>query len=194
MPETEPYVLDLTDVIRLSDDELLRVCAANPDLRIEQNAAGQLEIMPPAGLGSSARGAGLLIALGIWNQESTDGIVLDSSAGFRLPNGALRSPDVSWLRREVWERFTPAEREKFIHVVPDFLVEIRSPTDGLSYARGKMAEWMENGCRLGWLIDPMERRVHVFRAGGRDEIVDFETELSGEDVLPGFTFDPRSLP
>lgn len=194
MWEPQPYVLDLTDVIRLSDEDLMKVCAANPDLRIEQNAAGQLEIMSPAGLSSSARGVELITALANWNRERDDGIVFDSSAGFRLPNGALRAPDAAWLRREKWERFTPEQREEFTRVVPDFLVEIRSRSDRLNYLHGKMKEWIENGCRLAWLVDPRERTVHIHRADGSVESVGFDVELSGEEVLPGFTFDPRTLP
>lgn len=194
MWEPEPYVLDLTDVIRLSDEDLMKVCAANPDLRIEQNAAGQLEIMSPAGASSSARGVKFITALEIWNRERDEGIVFDSSAGFRLPNGALRAPDAAWLRRNRWEQFTAKQREEFTHVVPDFLVEIRSRSDRLRYLRGKMAEWMENGCRLAWLVDPRKRAVHIYRTDGRVESVGFNVELSGEDILPGFTFDPRTLP
>jgi Uma2 family endonuclease len=194
MLEPEPYVLDLTDVIRLSDEDLMKICAANPDLRIEQNAAGQLEIMAPAGASSSARGVQLITALEIWNRDRNEGVVFDSSAGFRLPNGALRAPDAAWLRRDRWESFTPEQRESFTHVVPDFLVEIRSPSDRLRYLQGKMAEWMENGCRLAWLIDPRERKVHIYRAGGSTESVSFDVVLSGEDVLPGFSFDPGTLP
>jgi len=194
MWEPEPYVLDLSDVIRLSDEELLRICAANPDLQIEQNSAGQLEIMSPAGPSSSARAAQLVLALGRWNEEREAGVVFDGTAGFRLPNGALRAADVAWLDRDAWQRLTPEQREKFAHVVPDFLVEIRSPSDRLAHVRGKMDEWMENGCRLAWLVDPAEQQIHVYRHGHAVETVDFHTTLTGYDILPGFTFDPRTLP
>jgi Uma2 family endonuclease len=193
MWEPEPYVLDLSDVIRLSDEELLRICAANPDLQIEQNAAGQLEIMSPAGPSSSARAAQLVLALGRWNEERQAGVVFDGTAGFRLPNGALRAADVAWLDLDSWQRLTPEQREKFAHVVPDFLVEIRSPSDRLAHVRGKMEEWMENGCRLAWLVDPAEQHIHVYRRGHDVETVDFHTTLTGYDVLPGFTFDPQTL-
>jgi Uma2 family endonuclease len=194
MWEPEPYVLDLSDVIRLSNDDLLRICLANPDLQIEQNAAGQLEIMPPAGPSSSARAVKLVVALELWNEEHKDGIVFDGTAGFRLPNGALRAADAAWLNRDAWQRLMPEQQEKFAHVVPDFLVEIHSPGDRLAHARGKMEEWMENGCRLAWLIDPVEREIHVYRPGHDVETVDFHTMLTGHDILPGFTFDPRRLP
>ncbi len=194
MWEPEPYVLDLSDVIRLSDDDLLKICAANPDLRIEQNAAGQLEIMPPAGASSSARHADLVWALKDWNQRQKDGIVFDSSGGFRLPNGAMRAPDSAWIRLDRWSRLTKEQQEKFAPIVPDFLAEIRSPGDSISQLKLKMTEWMENGCRLGWLIDPFERVAYVFRANGSEMIESFDETLSGEDVLPEFTFDPRTFP
>ncbi|MEX2402238.1 MAG: Uma2 family endonuclease [Rhodothermales bacterium] len=194
MWEPEPYVLDLTEVIRLNDDDLLRISAANPDIQLEQNAAGQLEIMSPAGPSSSARAVVLTIALGTWNQQHGDGIVFDGTAGFRLPNGALRAADVAWLNRAAWERLTPDEREKFAHVVPDFLVEIRSPSDRLAHLHRKMDEWIENGCRLAWLIDPAEQHITIYRTGTDAETVDFHTTLTGEDVLPGFSFEPRTLP
>ncbi len=194
MWEPEPYVLDLSDVIRLSDEDLLKICAANPDLRIEQNAAGQLEIMPPAGASSSARHADIVGALKNWNAQRNEGIVFDSSGGFRLPNGAMRAPDAAWIHLDRWGALTKDQQEKFAPVVPDFLVEIRSPSDSMSQLQAKMAEWMENGCRLGWLIDPFEHVAIVYRADGSAATQSFDEPLSGEDVLPGFTFDPHSLP
>lgn len=193
MWEPEPYVLDLSDVIRLSDDDLTCIFAANPDLQIEQNAAGQLEIMSPAGPLSSARAVKVAAALEIWNETNGDGVVFDGTAGFRLPNGALRAPDVAWLNGDIWRRLSPAQREVFARVVPDFLVEIRSPSDRLPHLCGKMQEWIDNGCRLAWLIDPAGRQIHIYRPERDVEIVDFHTQLSGEDIVPGFTFDPGTL-
>lgn len=194
MWEPEPYVLDLSDVIRLSDDDLLKICAANPDLRIEQNAAGQLEIMPPAGASSSARDVELAGALRDWNKQLKEGMVFGSSGGFRLPNGAMRAPDAAWIRLDRWSRLAKEQQEKFAPIVPDFLAEIRSPTDRISQLKLKMAEWVENGCRLGWLIDPFERVAYVVRRDGSETSQSFDEALSGEDVLQGFTFDPRTLP
>lgn len=193
MWEPEPYVLDLSDVIRLSDDDLLRICAANPDLQIEQNAAGQLEIMSPAGLSSSAIAVKVLGAVSAWDESRGDGILFDGTGGFRLPNGALRAADVAWLLREKWEAVEPDQRDKFGRVVPDFVVEVRSPSDRLSHLTSKMTEWIENGCRLGWLIDPSEHQIHIYRPSTEPETVDFDRELSGENVLPGFTFNPKKL-
>ena len=194
MWEPEPCVLDLSDVIRLSDDDLLKICAANPDLRIEQNAFGQLEIMPPAGLSSSARESRVGSALSAWNDRTGSGIVFASSGGFRLPDGSMRAPDAAWLSIDKWDALSESQRERFAPVVPDFLVEIRSPTDTLAHLRAKMTQWMENGCRLAWLIDPFERVTTVYRAGGDERRRSFDEPLSGEDVLPGFSFDARVLP
>ena len=194
MWEPEPYVLDLSDVIRLSDEDLLKICAANPDLRIEQNAAGQLEIMPPAGASSGARDAQIARILGNWNERNKAGMVFGSSAGFRLPNGAMRAPDAAWVRLDRWSALSVDQQESFAPIVPDFLVEIRSPSDSIRQLDAKMQEWIENGCRLAWLIDPFERTAYVYRSDGSRTAQSFEQPLSGQDVLPGFTFDPHSLP
>lgn len=194
MWEPEPCVLDLSDVIRLNEHDLLKIGAANPDLRIEQNAVGRLEIMPPAGPSSSARCVRLITALENWNVRRGGGIVFESSAGFRLPNGALRAPGVSWLSEDKRDHLPPEQHARFWSVVPDFLVEIRSPSDSMAHLRAKMNEWIGNGCRLAWLIDPIEREVHIYRRRGDVETIAFESRLRGEDVLAGFTFDPQSLP
>jgi Uma2 family endonuclease len=194
MWEPESYVLDLSDVVRLSDDDLMKICAANPDLRIEQNAAGQLEIMPPAGASSSSRDIAVALALGNWNRETKAGVVFGSSAGFRLPNGAVRATDAAWVRHDRWSALTNDQQETFAPVVPDFLVEIRSPSDSISQLQAKMSEWMENGCRLAWLIDPFDHVAIVYRADGSTATQTFDHLLSGEEILPGFAFDPHSLP
>jgi Uma2 family endonuclease len=193
MWEPEPCVLDLSDVIQLSDDDLMRICAANPDLQIEQNAAGELEIMSPAGPPSSARAVKFVAALEIWNDQHGDGIVFEGTAGFRLPNGAVRAADAAWLSREKWDRLSPEQMKGYIRLVPEFLVEIRSANDRLAYQQRKMAEWIDNGCRLGWLVDPVAEQIHIYRPGEDVEIVGYDTSLSGENVLPGFTFDPKVL-
>lgn len=193
MWEPEPYVLDLSDVIRLSDEDLLKICAANPELRIEQNAAGQLEIMPPSGASSSARNVDVVGALRDWNRNRSEGVVFESSAGFRLPNGAMRAPDAAWVRLDRWSALSAHQQESFAPVVPDFLVEIRSQSDSIRQLDAKMQEWIENGCRLAWLIDPYERTAYVYRSDGSRTTQSFEQPLSGEDVLTAFTFDPHSL-
>ena len=193
MWDVEPYTLDLSDVIHLSDDDLLAICAANPDLRIERNAAGQLEIMSPSGSSSSACEATFVVALGTWNQAQDRGVVFPSSGGFRLPNGAVRAADAAWVRRDAWDALTRAQQDTFAPVVPEFVVEVRSPSDRLHALRKKMEEWVENGCRLAWLVDPIDEKAYVYRAGGDVDERDLDDVLSGEDVLPGFSFDLKSL-
>ena len=194
MWDVEPYTLDLSDVVRLSDDDLLKIASANPDLRIERNAAGQLEIMSPSGSTSSACEAEFVGALHVWNRQHGGGIVFTSSGGFKLPNGAVRAADAAWVRRSAWDVLSKKEQDKFAPVVPEFLVEVRSPSDRLSALHRKMDEWVENGCRLGWLIDPTSKEAYIFRPEKKVEKRDFEATLSGEDVLPGFFFDLKALP
>lgn len=194
MWDVEPYTLDLSDVIRLSDDDLLQICAANPDLRIERNAAGQLEIMSPSGSSSSACEAKFVAALELWNEKHGHGIVFTASGGFRLPNGAVRAADAAWVRRSDWDALTKEQQDKFAPVVPAFVVEVRSPSDRLPALRAKMVEWIQNGCRLAWLIDPIEGSSLIYRADGTVEECGMDSTLSGDDVLPGFSFDLKKLP
>lgn len=194
MWDVEPYVLDLSDVVRLTEDDLLKISAANPDLRIEQNAAGQLEIMSPSGFRSSAYEARIVSALGIWDDNHGGGVVSTGTGGFRLPNGAVRAPDVAWVRQQDWKALTRDQRDKFAPVVPAFVVEIRSPSDRLPALESKMREWIENGCKLAWLIDPIDSRATIYRADGSMEVRTMDSVLSGEDVLPGFSFDLKTLP
>ncbi len=193
MWEIEPYTLDLSDVIRLSDEDLLKICAANPDVRIERNAAGQLEIMSPSGAESSAYEVKFVSALDVWNDRNGDGIVFGASGGFRLPNGAVRAADAAWVRLAQWNALEKEEQRKYAPVIPEFVVEVRSPSDRLPALRQKMEEWIRNGCRLAWLIDPLERAATIYRADGTIDERRMDSVLSGEDVLPSFSFDQRTL-
>jgi Uma2 family endonuclease len=193
MWDVEPYTLDLSSVIMLSDDDLLKVCAANPDLRIERTAGGQLEIMSPSGSSSSACEAEFVGALHAWNEREGAGIVFTASGGFRLPNGAVRAADAAWVRLSDWKALTSEQQDKFAPVVPGLVVEVRSPSDRVGALRRKMEEWIRNGCRLAWLIDPIEQRATIFRSDGTVEEHGMEGLLSGEDVLPGFVFDLSRL-
>ena len=194
MWDVEPYTLDLSDVLRLSDDDLLKICAANPDLRIERNADGRLEIMSWSGFSSSAREAKFVAALDAWNEGDRLGVVVSASGGFRLPNGAVRAADAAWVRLSDLEALTQEERDKFAPVVPEFVVEVRSKSDRLPALRAKMEEWIRNGCRLAWLIDPVEQKATVYRADGSTEDRGMDDVLTGEGVLPGFSFDLKTLP
>ncbi|MDX1943403.1 MAG: Uma2 family endonuclease [Saprospiraceae bacterium] len=136
----------------------------------------------------------MLTRVEIWNKMTDLGYTFDSSTGFALPNGAKRSPDVSWIIKDRWEALTQAEKEDFAPLCPDFCIELRSKTDRLNNIKAKLEEYIENGCRLGWLVDPIEKQVFIYRQDGSTEILKgFNKKLSGEDVLPGFEFDLNIL-
>lgn len=181
-----PLVVQLRPVMSLSDDDFFELCQQNRDLRLELNAAGEVLIMPPTGGETGRRNLIIAGELHIWAKASQAGVAFDSSTGFKLPNGAIRSPDAAWIRRERWEAIAPVARERFIPVVPDFLVELRSPTDALAVLQAKMEEYIAAGVRLGWLIDPVEGRAHIYAGGHPVLSLDRPTELEGEPVLPGF--------
>jgi Uma2 family endonuclease len=173
-------------------DRLFRsLCFENPDLRLERTALGELVVMTPAGAGSGGRNARIIHQLMNWNEIYGSGIVFDSSAGFTLPNGAIRSPDASWISWSRWGSLTPDEKEGFAPICPDFVVELRSPTDRLRKLRETLREYLAQGARLGWLIDPRRKVVEVYR--GKVEVLVDPPTLSGEDVLPGFILDLKEI-
>lgn len=185
--ETFPFVLNPAGVLDLSEDELLRLCAANPDVVIERTSRGELVFMAPSGSESSSEDLALGAQLYHWNRETRLGKAFGSSGGFHLPNGAVRAPDAAWVAKARWERLSREERRKFAPLCPDFVAEVRSETDRLTHLQRKMEEWMANGCRLAWLVDPVEEKVYVYRPSQAPEVVEgFGGALSGEDVLPGF--------
>jgi Uma2 family endonuclease len=184
-----PLNVELGKAIARSDEELYDFCARNPELRIERTAEGDLIVMTPAGGESGHRTLEIAIALGLWARHDGTGIAFDSSAGFLLPNGALRAPDAAWLVRSKLEPLSAEERQGFLPVCPDFVVELRSPSDRLADLRAKMEECRQHGARLGWLIDPEARRVHVYRPGRPVEVLEDPTEVSGDPELPGFLLD-----
>jgi Uma2 family endonuclease len=170
-----------------------RLCAANRDLRLEREASGGLVIMPPAAADSGYRNMNISGQLWYWNQQTKAGVVFDSSAGFTLPNSAVRGPDASWMPRERWEVLPEAERRRFSHICPDFVVELASPSDEISKLRRKMGEYVAQGVRLGWLIDPRSGIVEIYRPGRPVEQLSKPATLSGEDVLPGFVLDLKGI-
>lgn len=182
----EPVTLRLTPAVRLSDDQLLELCRLNKELRIERTSEGDLEIMTPAGGRSSSRNARVVRQLGNWAEGDGRGVVFDSSAGFILPNGAMRAPDAAWVRRSRLAGLSPEEAEKFLPLCPDFVIELRSPTDRLSTQQDKLEEYLENGAELGFLIDPIDRVVYVYRPGRLPEVLEEPQAVSAEPVLPGF--------
>jgi Uma2 family endonuclease len=179
--------------LRVSDRAFWRLCRANRDLRLERRANGELIVMPPAAPDSSQRNASIGAQLWNWNQKTGLGMPFDSSVGFTLPNTAIRGPDASWMTRERWDALPQREREKFAHICPDFVAELRSTSDDMSKLRAKMAEYITQGVRLGWLIDPKSRTVEIYRPGRPVEVLEKPATLSGENVLPGFELNLKGI-
>ena len=186
------YTLNL-ESISLTDEQFFQLCQNNRDVKFERNANGDLVIMSPTGGETSNRNAGLTAQLWLWNNQTKLGKVFDSSGGFKLPNGADRSPDASWITIEKWNNLTNEQRQKFIPLSPDFVIELRSKSDSLKTIQDKMKEYIENGTRLGWLINPQSRQVEIYRPGKEVEILDDPKSLSGEEVLPGFVINLQDL-
>ena len=184
----EPISLAVTPSVRLrvSPAGFWRLCVANPDLRLERSASGEVIITPPAGSDSGRRNAALGGQLWLWNERTHLGVAFDSSAGFTLPNSAVRAPDATWMTRERWHALPEKDQKRFSHVVPNFVAELRSPSDELQDQRAKMIEYLEQGVRFGWLIDPETQTVEIYRPGRPIEVLQRPASLSGEDVLPGF--------
>ncbi|MDZ8082766.1 MAG: Uma2 family endonuclease [Nostoc sp. DcaGUA01] len=181
-------ILNLSPTIELTDEQFFQVCQNNRDLRLERTAEGELIIMPPTGWESGNRNSRLTQRLGNWTDADGTGLAFDSSTGFKLPNGANRSPDASWVSRQRLEALNP-DPDRFLPMAPDLVVELRSASDSLKTVQEKMREYINNGVRLGWLIDPQNQRVEIYRPGQDVEILQSPTSLSGEDVLPGFVLD-----
>ncbi|AUT00461.1 hypothetical protein CLI64_08695 [Nostoc sp. CENA543] len=185
--------LNVPPAVGLTDEQFYQLCIANDKWRIELTAQGELIIMPPTGGESGIRNSDLNLEIGLWNRQAKLGKVFDSSTEFRLANGAFRSPDVAWVKKERWEALTAEQRRRFPPLSPDFVIELRSETDSLKKLRAKMQEYRDNGVRLGWLIDPQTPLVEIYRPGLEVETLNFSIDqppqLSGEDVLPGFVLD-----
>lgn len=171
---------------QMSDDEFFDFCLRHEDLRLERSAKGELIIMPPTGGETGRSNFRLNVHFGNWALANGTGEGFDSSTIFKLPNGANRSPDVSWVRRERWEALTPEQRRKFPPLCPDFVIELRSDTDRLSMLQEKMKEYLDNGAQLGWLIDPLQHKVWVYRPNSEPVCLDNPASVSGEPELPGY--------
>lgn len=172
--------------IEMDDEQFFRLCQKHRDLQFERSATGELIIMSPTGGSTGKRNSRINFQLQLWNRRTGLGEVFDSSTGFILPNGATRSPDVAWVILERWNALSPEQQDGFITLCPDFVVELRSPSDRLSRIQGKMREYLDNGARLGWLIDPRRNIVEIYRRDREVEILASPETLSGEEVLPGF--------
>ena len=184
-----PIVLRLPSAWRLTDVLVEELCGLNSDLRLEINAEGELELMPPAFSITGYWNAGITADLGVWARIDSRGVAFGSSAGFTLPNRALRSPDASWILKSRLAELTADQKRGFARICPDFVIELRSESDRLVALQRKMEEYIANGARLGWLIDPRQRRVYVYRPQTPVETLDNPQSISGEPELSGFTLD-----
>jgi Uma2 family endonuclease len=179
--------------VRLTDEQFYRLCQDNPDLRFELTAQRELVIMSPTGSKTGWRNSRINQRLANWTEKSGSGVSFDSSTGFTLPNGAKRSPDAAWVRREVWEALTDEQQEEFAPICPDFVIELRSAKDSLEGLQEKMKEYLENGTQLGWLFDAKNKGVYVYRPNQSVECLETPSSISGEPVLSGFLFDPSEI-
>ncbi|MEZ2247929.1 Uma2 family endonuclease [Microcoleus sp.] len=181
--------ITIPQTFKVTHEQFQQIAAVNRDLRLERTATGELIIMAPTGSETGNRNLDIEGQLWLWNRQTKLGVAFNSSSGFKLPNGADRSPDASWVKLERWQTLTPKEREGFAPLCPDFVVELRSKSDNMEPLREKMREYMANGARLGWLIDRKNQKVEIYRQNQDVEILDSPSTLSGEDVLPGFVLD-----
>ena len=178
--------VNLDSVIKMTDDQFFKLCQANRDLKFERTANGELIIMPPTGGETGNKNARITQQLMNWTDADGTGIAFDSSTCFKLPNGADRSPDASWIKLERWDALTDEEKQKFPPICPDFVIELLSPSDSLKTTQEKMREYIDNGVRLGILINRKSRQVEIYRHGKEVEVLDSPATVSGEDVLKGF--------
>lgn len=175
----------LLDGQGMTDEEFHAFCMENADLRIERSAGGKIVIMPPTNAETGHYNSEINADLVIWNRQSKLGKTFDSSTGFKLPNGAERSPDSAWISNERWNALPVEQKKRFAPIAPDFVLELRSADQNLIELREKMDEYMTCGCRLGWLVDPPDRRTYVYSENGDIQTISFDDVLSGGDVMPG---------
>ena len=198
----DPLVLSISNPVevyfdrskfRMNDDEYFHFCQLNRNLRVERTSEGDIIVMAPTGGKGGIQNAKLNLAFGKWAEQNASGQVFDSSTEFILPNRAGRAPDLSWVRNERWNALTQREQDQFPPLCPDFVVELRSKTDKLKNLQVKMEEYTANGAQLGWLIDPLERKVHIYRPAAEPEVLDNPENVSGEPLLKGFVLELRSI-
>jgi Uma2 family endonuclease len=192
--ETGPLILRLTPAWKaISEHEFFMLCQSNAELVIERTAEGDLSLMPLSGGEASRRSFIVTGSLAQWAEADGTGVGFGALTGFRLPNGAVRAPDAAWLRRPRWAALTPQEREEFPPLCPDFVVELRSEPETMELLQEKMAEYIANGAQLGWLIDPEQRKVYVYRPSAPIVCHDDPQQVSGDPVLPGFVLEMRAV-
>ena len=185
--------INFNAIAKITDDQFYQLCRENPDVKFERNAQGAIIVMTPTGGETGSYNSEINADFVIWNRQTKLGVCFDSSTCFKLPSGANRSPDVSWIKQERWDTLTLEQKQKFPPISPDFVLELMSPTDSLKDTQDKMQEYMNNQVKLGWLINRKTRRVEVYRQGQEVEVLESPTQLSGEDILPGFVLNLRSL-
>ncbi len=187
---TLPYrlVLDFR-ALNMTGEQFLQLCSDNSELRMELSSTQELIIMPPGGLERGRQETEAARQVSNWAIQDGNGLAFGSNAGYTLPNGAIRAPDVSWMPLARWEALDSEEQRRFGHTFPDFVIELRSPSDRLSDVQAKMEEYLENGARLGWLLDPDTKLVHIYRPGHQVEVLEAPESVSGGQVLQGFVLD-----
>jgi Uma2 family endonuclease len=184
---SSPLVLQIPPSMQMTDEQFFEFCQVNRDLRIERNKFGELVIMPPTGSETGNREINISGQLWVWSEQDGTGITFSSSTGFKLSTGAERSPDASWIKLERWNSLSPEQQQKFAPICPDFVVELKSPSDNLQTFKEKMEEYMnEPGIQLGWLIDRKQGKVYIYRPGLSEECLDNPASVSGDPILPGF--------
>ena len=191
--ENPPLKIRLEPAIAMTDEQFFALCQLNQDVQIERSATGELVLMSPTGSEGDRRNFEIIVQLGIWTKQDGTGVGFGSSGGFTLPNGAVRSPDAAWINKTRWEKIDSELRQKFAPICPDFVIELRSETDSLKILQEKMAEYRDNGSLLGWLIDPQQQKVYIYRPNSPVEELEHPSSLSGEDVLSGFTLELQDL-
>ena len=188
--EDNPFILHFAPLLKkITDEDFFEFCQSNPEWRIERTSEGDLIIMPPTGGDTGKRNFNLIVAFGNWARADGTGVSFDSSTVFALPNGAKRSPDLAWIKLPRWDALTDEERRGFPPLCPDFVIELRSHTDSLSTLQEKMQEYIANGAQLGWLIDPVEKKVYVYSPQAEVECLSDPVTVSGEPLLRGFVLD-----
>jgi len=179
--------------LNLTDDQFIRLCSDNRDLRIEMSAEGELIIMPPPGSKTGQRNANVIYSLMSWAKQDGSGICFATDTGFTLPNSAKRGPDAAWVRLERWNKIPEEQQERLAPLCPDFVIDLRSPSDHLSDLERKMEEYIANGAQLGWLLDPFDKCAVIYRPGQTPARIENPTILRGDPILPGFQLDFREI-
>jgi Uma2 family endonuclease len=191
--EHPPVVLHTHPVLEMDEEQFFEFCQLNRDWRIERSAEGDLEVTAPTEGETGDRNSEINLQVRQWTKRDGAGVAFDSNGGFVLPNGAMRSPDASWVRRERLTILTAEQKQRFLPLCPDFVIELRSPSDPLAVIEAKMREYVENGAKLGWLIDPEERKVHVYKPGEPVGILSSPDKLFGDPALSGFILDLKPI-